>query len=63
MPSTDTILVQVDGIWTLFYKGRTYIALLDARSRDDALTQIAEMMFMTVDKRVGLRLIDSPMLS
>jgi hypothetical protein len=45
---SDTILMNIDGVWTFFYKGRKYIAMLDARSRDDALAQIAEMMFMKI---------------
>ena len=48
---SDTILINIDGVWTVFYNGSTYIALLDASSREDALTQIAEMMFMKVGVR------------
>jgi hypothetical protein len=36
-------LSQVDGVWTIFFKGREYMRLLDAKSRDDAEQQISEM--------------------
>jgi hypothetical protein len=44
----DMILTHVEGVWTLLYKDHRYMDLIDAHSRDDALSQIAEMMFMKV---------------
>lgn len=39
-------LVNCEGVWTLLYDGREYMRLLDARSREDAEQQIAEMLFL-----------------
>jgi hypothetical protein len=44
--SNNMTLMNVDGVWTIFYQGTRYMDLLDARSRDDALAQIVEMIFM-----------------
>ena len=42
----DTTLRKVDGKWTLFYKGKEYMRLLDATSREDAEQQVSEMLFV-----------------
>ena len=44
----DTTLLEVEGMWTLFYKGQRYVTLLDARCRQDALHQVEEMAFMKI---------------
>jgi hypothetical protein len=48
-----TTLDRVNGEWTLHYRRREYICLLDATSREDAETQIAEMLFMQWMKNGG----------
>jgi hypothetical protein len=45
----DVKLREVDGAWALFYQGREYMRLLDAKSREDAEQQIAEMLFLCSD--------------
>jgi hypothetical protein len=48
-------LVQIEGQWTLMYKGSEYMRLLEATSRDDAEQQIAEMLFVYAkDKPVAI---------
>ena len=42
----DTRLVEIDNVWVLLYKDREYIRLLNARSRDDAEQQIAELLLL-----------------
>jgi hypothetical protein len=37
-------LIEIDGVWTLFYQGRSYVALIDAQTREDAEEQLAEML-------------------
>jgi hypothetical protein len=44
----DMILMHVKGVWTVLYKDHRYIALPDACSREDALSQIAELMFVQI---------------
>ena len=39
-------LVEIDNVWVLLYKDREYIRLLDAKSRDDAEQQIAELLLL-----------------
>ena len=39
-------LVEIDNVWVLLYKNREYIRLLDAKSRDDAEQQIAELLLV-----------------
>lgn len=43
---SNSRLVNCEGVWTLLYQGREYMRLLDARSREDAEQQIAEMLFL-----------------
>jgi hypothetical protein len=40
----DTQLLEVAGVWTLYYKGRQYMRLLDASSRKDAEDMITELL-------------------
>jgi hypothetical protein len=42
----DCALVNIDGIWVLMWRAREYMRLLNARSREDAEQQIAEMLFL-----------------
>lgn len=42
----DATLSQVGGVWTLLWKGREYMRLLGAHSREHAEQQIAEMLFV-----------------
>ena len=42
----DATLSQVGGVWTLRWRGREYMRLLDANSREHAEQQIAEMLFV-----------------
>ncbi len=42
----NTRLIEIDTVWVLLYKGREYIRLLDANSRDDAERQIAELLLL-----------------
>jgi hypothetical protein len=46
-------LIEQGGIWTLFYDGREYLRLLDATCRSDAEQQVAEMLFMSLEKRIS----------
>ena len=46
-------LAQLDGVWTLFYEGKVYIRLIDAKSRTDAQEQIAEMFFQSMEARLN----------
>ena len=39
-------LVEIDNVWVLLYKDREYIRLLDAKSREDAEQQIAELLLL-----------------
>ena len=39
-------LVEIDNVWVLLYNDREYIHLLEAKSRDDAEQQIAELLFL-----------------
>ena len=49
----NTLVTEVDGVWTLLYESREYVRLLDAVSREDAEQQIAEMLFLrSTDARV-----------
>jgi len=47
----DTRLVEIDNLWVLLYKDREYIRLLNARSRDDAEQQIAELLLLCSTSR------------
>ena len=47
----DMALVEIDGVWTLFYQGRPYVALVDAQSREDAEEQLAEMLLKAAKTR------------
>lgn len=49
--SPDMALVEIDGVWTLFYQGRPYVALVDAQSREDAEEQLAEMLLNAAKNR------------
>ena len=42
-----TKLVEIDKTWVLNYKDKEYMRLLDAKSREDAEKQIAEMLFLS----------------
>ena len=44
-------LIEIDGVWTLFYKGRPHVALVDAQSRKDAEEQLAEMLLKASKNR------------
>ena len=46
-------LMQVDGVWTIFFDGHNYMSLLDATSREDALIQIAEMRLLKIGSSVS----------
>ena len=48
-------LVNCEGVWTLLYQGCEYVRLLDARSREDAEQQIAEMLFLRSTTPPGSR--------
>ncbi len=39
-------LIDEGGTWVLLYNNRKYLRLQEARSRDDAEQQIAEMLFL-----------------
>jgi hypothetical protein len=43
-PVQETKLLQVAGVWTIYYKGQEYLRLLDATSRADAEQQLSEML-------------------
>jgi hypothetical protein len=49
--TTKCTLAQEAGVWVLFWEGKEYIRLLDAKSRDDAEQQLAEMYFMLCGTR------------
>ena len=57
LPNTE--LVEIEGTWTLFYQGREYIRLLDARSRADAEAQITEMLLIKLGQRAPQRKLQS----
>jgi hypothetical protein len=40
-------LLLVAGAWTLYHKGREYMRLLDAESREEAQQQISEMLALS----------------
>jgi hypothetical protein len=40
-------------VWTLFYEGKEYIRLIDARSRTEAQEQVAEMLFQSMEARLS----------
>jgi hypothetical protein len=42
-----TKLVEIDKTWVLIYNDKEYMRLLDAKSREDAEKQIAEMLFLS----------------
>jgi hypothetical protein len=42
----DASLHEIDGTWTLFFEGKEYMRLLDAKSRADAEQQIYEMLLV-----------------
>jgi hypothetical protein len=45
----DSRLVKIDDTWVLLYQNREYVRLPDAKSREDAEQQIAEMLFLRKD--------------
>jgi hypothetical protein len=49
-------LLQVAGVWTLYYKGRRYVRLPDAESREDAEQQISQMARNAKLKAIWFRL-------
>ena len=61
-------LVEIDNVWTLVYKDREYIRLLDAKSREDAEQQIVELLFVreaneqssSKEEDTGPRLVSRP---
>ena len=53
IPLPNCTLEKQDGIWTLFYKGKEYIRLLEAKSRTDAQEQIAEMLIQSMEARLN----------
>jgi hypothetical protein len=55
IPLPNCTLAQQDGIWTLFYEGKVYMRLLDAKSRRDAQEQIAEMLVNSMEARLNRR--------
>ena len=57
LPNTE--LVEIEGTWTLFYQGREYIRLLDARSRADAEAQITEMLLIKLGQCAPQRKLQS----
>jgi hypothetical protein len=42
-------LAEVNGIWTVMHENGAYMQLLDAKSREDAEQQVAEMLFLRGD--------------
>ena len=53
IPLPNCTLVQQDGVWTLFYKGKEYVRLIEARSRSEAQEQIAEMLVQSMEARLN----------
>jgi hypothetical protein len=45
-----TALITVDGIWTLLYNDRYYVAFPEARSREEAEDQLAELLMMSAQR-------------
>jgi hypothetical protein len=50
----EVTLVQVAGQWTVMYKRREYMRLLDATSREDAEQQLKETLLVAKRMKDGL---------
>lgn len=57
-----TELITVDGIWTLLYKDRYYVAFPEAHSREEAEDQLAELLMMSA-QRPAFRDLEAPPVS
>lgn len=52
-------LIEIDNVWTLVYKDREYIRLLDAKTREDAEQQVVELLFVRDADQQSSKEIDS----